>query len=225
MKLTSGCKRLDDEVGGLREGMLTTVFGPAGAGKTTIAIQYALSALASGYKVFYVNTEDELFIDRLYEMSIRRGLNVNLERLHVVRATSFEEQHRILTRMLKTLGGGYGLIVVDSLTGLFRLEVGESTLERTLRMLNMQLATIYHQAVLKDLAAIVTSQVRTGESDVGYVASAQQALKFWSTLMLRLDRGATLGSRIIEVIKPEHKVKPWRKTLLKVRMSSEGLIC
>ena len=158
MRLTCGCRVVDEKIGKLHERMLVVLFGPAGSGKTTLSLQYALSALSRGLKVLYVNTEDPMFIDRLYRMADRRGVKFNTEHFHVFEARDFKIQHRIVTRIIPVVAGAYKLIVVDSLTGLFRLEAGESSAEKVLKMLNLHCLKIIFDWYLDGKIIFSTNQ-------------------------------------------------------------------
>jgi len=57
--IVSGIETLDELAGGpLVAGSSTMVLGPSGVGKTTLALQYALSAVKSGLKVAYFNFDE-----------------------------------------------------------------------------------------------------------------------------------------------------------------------
>lgn len=57
--IVSGIETLDELAGGpLVAGSSTMVLGPSGVGKTTLALQYALSAVKSGLRVAYFNFDE-----------------------------------------------------------------------------------------------------------------------------------------------------------------------
>lgn len=57
--IVSGVDALDELVGGpLTAGSSTMVLGPSGVGKTTLALQYALSAVRAGHKAAYFNFDE-----------------------------------------------------------------------------------------------------------------------------------------------------------------------
>jgi len=221
MKLTCGCRKIDKNVGPISQGTLLVLFGPAGSGKTTLSLQYSLQAMIMKGRVMYVNTEDPMFVDRLYNMASSRRLKFNSRLFHVFEAKSFDEQHRLIVKILPLICKSYDLIVIDSLTGLFRLEAGEAEIERVLKMLNMQLATLRAIVENYNVACIATSQVRgAAEGEDEYVASAYNALRYWAHIILKLDRSITFNKRSIEIVKHPKNVK----IKFKVIIRDEGLI-
>lgn len=59
LEIVSGVDALDELVGGpLTAGSSTMVLGPSGVGKTTLALQYGLSAVRAGHKAAYFNFDE-----------------------------------------------------------------------------------------------------------------------------------------------------------------------
>lgn len=57
--ICSGVPSFDDLIGGpLMTGSSTMILGPSGVGKTTLALQYALSAVRAGHKVVHFNFDE-----------------------------------------------------------------------------------------------------------------------------------------------------------------------
>lgn len=222
MKLTCGCRRLDRVLEMLGDWSLISIFGPAGSGKTTFALQASLNVLDGGGRVLFLNTEDELFIDRLYSIMNARRLKVDLTRFHVLKARSFREQHYIITRILPNLEEPYEMVVVDSLTGYFRLELASSPrLDRVLKMMNMQLAHLLSYAENFKAHVIVTGQVRAGE-DRDFVANAEKMLRYWSTIVMRVEKVGLVGDRLFEVFRGGGFRGDFKTLRFKVKLGDEG---
>lgn len=201
MKLTSGCREIDRVLEKVEGWGLISVFGPAGSGKTAFALQVSLKVLERGGRVLYLNTEDEMFIERLYSLASARKLKVDYSRFHVLKASNFKEQHYLITRVIPVLRNLYDLLVVDSLTGLYRLEISTSNVDRVLKRLNMQLAHLLSYSENFNSYAIVTGQVRGVEGDQEFIANAEKMLKYWSTLIFRIEKTGIGGERLFEVFK------------------------
>ncbi|MEM4196140.1 MAG: ATPase domain-containing protein, partial [Methanothermobacter sp.] len=58
-RLGTGVKGLDDIIGGYPEGRSILVTGDAGAGKTIMALQFAIESARNGLKTVYVTTEED----------------------------------------------------------------------------------------------------------------------------------------------------------------------
>lgn len=98
-EILSGIDTFDELVGGpLVAGSSTMVLGPSGVGKTTLALQYALTAIRSGHKVAYFNFDES-------EWTLRSRLVAEMGEEPVrdldtgnVAAAGMDERHRFLLR-------------------------------------------------------------------------------------------------------------------------------
>ncbi len=160
-RIPTGAPPIDDLLGGgLEAGILTEFYGEPGTGKSTLAILASLSVASSGGKVFFVDTEG-MSPERLAQLA--RGLDPSvLERISILRVWAFDEQEEAVNRAIEA---SPDLIVIDTLTGLFRLEFGDSV--EQVRSLAKQLARLVRAAGRADIPVLFTNQVhvdtRTGE--------------------------------------------------------------
>ncbi len=120
--LTSGIDALDTLLGGgVEKGSGTLLMGPAGAGKSLLALQFAVSAIERGEKaaLFIFDEELGLLIDRAKLMGIDLDAlcatgNLFIEQVDAAELSPGEFTHRVKTRVdrhqVKTM-------VIDSLNG------------------------------------------------------------------------------------------------------------
>ncbi|MFQ6053730.1 MAG: hypothetical protein ACE5OO_05845, partial [Candidatus Bathyarchaeia archaeon] len=144
-------------------------------------------------------------IPRLMQIAGRGGDRL-LERLLVWRPRSFSEQSMVVEGVMGLLDGGATPVVVDSITGLYRLEAGDS--ERTFsanKELNRQLGFLSETAKTRGAAVLLTGQVHSViGSDLPQVEPvAQRLLRYWSDTVLKLERAPTAGVRQAVLEKPE----------------------
>ncbi|CAI7674560.1 unnamed protein product [Penicillium palitans] len=120
--IATGLARLDEALndlpdqpnqGGILRGHVTEIFGPPGAGKTSLALNIACNALRDG-KVVWIDTGCPLPSPRLEEMS------VNLDDFIYFRAHTLAHLIALLARPPKGFPPSEtNLIVVDSVSNLF----------------------------------------------------------------------------------------------------------
>ena len=162
-RLPTGLSPLDDLLGGgFRYGSVSLIYGEASTGKTTIAFTSLVRHLERDpwAKAYYIDSDNKLSTRRLTQITKDPKA---LERLLIWRSMSFHEQGRTIESLSDLLHNGNIPIVVDSITGPYRLETGRS--ERTFRSnkeLNRQLG--FSQRPLKSKTQQYSSQGRSTAS-------------------------------------------------------------
>jgi recombination protein RecA len=117
--LPTGFPRLDAATGGLPRGAIVELFGGAGSGKTTLALQIAANVQAAGGSAVWVDAE------HCFDARYAARLGVTTERLPVAQPATAEEALEILRRLAES--GAVDLLVVDSAAALvpqIELEAG-----------------------------------------------------------------------------------------------------
>lgn len=158
--IPTGIAKLDEILGGgVRDGIITDIFGASGTGKTQLALQVAASALSCGTKVFYQDTTGSFRPERLVQLLKERGLDAKaLDGVTVGRATNTREQ---INGVSAIRSGEFGLAVIDNVTDLFSFEYSkeEQLLERTTQFAKYMkaLATV---AAEKRIPVVIVNMIR-----------------------------------------------------------------
>jgi len=197
--IPTGCGLLDRLLnGGLCPSDVTLVYGEAKTGKTSLAIQCAANATRLGCKAIFIDSDGTFSPRRLAQIA-SRDLNEVAPKITLVQPTTFQEQGLAIDRLDEYLTPQVGLVVVDTVTSLYRVEISEPK-EKTFKMnreLGRQLACLAQTAKTRRVATLITSQVRNVFLE-GYVTIepvATRVLRFWSDTVLNLkpaDRRNTL---------------------------------
>ena len=88
-KIPSGSKILDRMMeGGYEKDIITTIFGPAGSGKTVLCMLCAINAVRNGKKVIYIDTENNFSVERLKQIC-KFDYNKVLSNMVFLNPTSF----------------------------------------------------------------------------------------------------------------------------------------
>ena len=158
--LSTGSAKLDNLLGGgVEGGTVTLLYGEGGSGKTNLCLMLAKSAVHSGTKVLYIDTEG-VSMQRLSQIA---GTEVETVSKNILFSEPYDmkEQSRLISKGIKLLDNRsrFGLIVVDSLTMFFRMTRTEDGDER--RDLNEQLSMLLNAARRFTIPVVVTSQVYT----------------------------------------------------------------
>jgi DNA repair protein RadB len=190
--------------GGLTLGDVTLVYGEAETGKTSLAIQCAVNTARIGYKVIFVDSDGTFSSVRLSQIA-HKDVDEVAPSITLVKPTSFQEQALAIDRLDEYLTKKIGLVVIDTVTSLYRLELGEPRKTFTLnRELGRQVACLAQIAKMRKVAVLVNSQVRNVflEGAVTMEPVATRVLKFWADVVLSLKH--TVQSRVMKAVLEKH---------------------
>lgn len=188
--ISTGSDRLDELLnGGITAEFMHLIYGEAETGKTTLAMQCAVTCARKGYKTIYVDSEGTFSAKRLTQITGGDAREI-APSIILARPVSFKEQTAILDKLDSYLTQKVGLVIVDTITSLYSAELGEEskTTFKLNRELNKQMAYLAQIVKTRKIAALVTSQVRSVFSarEVDFEPVARRVMKFWSNVVISL---------------------------------------
>ena len=212
-RLPTGCPPIDDLLGGgFRFGEVSLIYGEASTGKTTLALSCTTRHLQSDpwAKAFYVDSDGKLSTQRMTQ--ITGGDEGLLERLLIWRPENFKQQTEVIEDISELLPAEGTPLIVDSVTGLYRLEAGDPQKTfRTNKELNRDLGFLSETAKARQIAVLVTGQVRSILGDSPQVEPvAHRLLKYWSETVLKLESTSIQTVRQATLEKPTEEPKSVR---------------
>ena len=159
--INTGIKKLDQLLdGGIKNGIITDIFGANGTGKTQLAMQISINSLKQGGKILFLDTTGEFRPERMLEIIKSQNLNSSLlDNVSVGRITNTAEQIQFLSKL--TQMNNFSLVVIDNVSDLFSFEYSkkEQTLEK-----NSSFMKYMHDlsliAIQKKIPIVVTNIVR-----------------------------------------------------------------
>lgn len=201
---------------------ITNVFGGPGTGKTNLCLLAALNCISSGGIVTYIDTEGGFSFERLGQLE--PGYKQLLDKINLLEPKDFKEQGKIIRELQ-----GAGLIVVDSLSALYRLEYAEASQSKAKelnpqimeanRELSKQLSILSAFARKSGIPVLVTSHTfrkwDTGEDDI----VGGDVVKYWSKSMVFLEKTGRSGERKAILVK--HRSQPEKE--VKFEIVQEGI--
>jgi len=169
-RLTTGSEEFDKLLhGGLETQAITEAFGEFGSGKSQIAMQLAVNVQLPEDKgglnaeCLYIDSEHTFRPDRVVQMAENLGLDPQavLKKIKVARAYSSDDQMLMAEEAERYVReGNIKVVIVDSLTSLFRAEyIGRGTLATRQQKLNRHLSTLHRLADVYNCVVYVTNQV------------------------------------------------------------------
>lgn len=187
--ILTGCGSLDEQLdGGLLEGNMVLVYGEAETGKTTLAIHCAVNCAKMGYKTLFIDCDGTFFPRRIKQ--IADGNFEDLSQIILMKPETFEQQTIVIDRLDDYMSEKVGLIVVDTITNLYREKLGDDakTTFSLNRELNRQMASLAQIARTRKVACLIVSQVRSTVSEKQELVQpvATRVLKFWVDAIVSL---------------------------------------
>ena len=158
-KIPTGSRILDRLLeGGYEKDIITTIYGPAGSGKTLLCILCAIGVARQGKKVIYIDTEGGFSVERLQQ--IAKDYKKVLDNILFLKPTNFEEQKKSFRILKDMINDKIGLIIVDTISMLYRVEIGKSNnIYEVNRELGEQLSYLSQISRKKSIPVVIANQV------------------------------------------------------------------
>lgn len=158
-KVSSGADFIDELLGGGYDGdIVTTIYGPSGAGKTNLCLMAMVRMAGTGKKILFVDTEGGIAVERIRQITAHYA--EVLKRVIFFRPVNFNEQDEIMESLKSLADENIGLIVIDSIAMLYRLELGKSEdVYEVNSTLGRQIASLVEIARRRKIPVLVTNQV------------------------------------------------------------------
>ena len=218
--------------GGYEKDIITTLYGPAASGKSNFVLLAACHQAKKDKKIIFIDTEGSFSIDRIKQIS--GGLpEFVLKNIVILKPTNFQEQKNAFFKLVKEIkSNNLGLIIVDSMTMLYRLELAEARKKgiEEVRRINFdlvkQMKALYEIARKKEIPVLITSQVYSeflSEEDwisgkeAGTKIVGGDLLKYWSKCIIELKNRHGKKQAIIR----KHRSLPEKE--LNFEICNEGI--
>lgn len=159
-KISSGTPVFDALLdGGYETEIITTIYGPAGSGKTNLCLFCAKEVVKKGKKVIFIDTEGGFSVARLQQ--IEPEYKKLLENIIFLKPTKFSEQKKAFSKLNDlTKTKKIGLIIVDTIAMLYRLELGKTEeVYEINRELGKQIACLTEITRKQKIPILITNQV------------------------------------------------------------------
>ncbi len=125
--ITTGITKLDELLGGgIRDSIITDIFGPSGTGKTQLTLQICVNALTNNGIILYQDTSGGFRPERLLDLLKAKNMESKLlDRVTVGRITNTAEQLSYIDKILEIKN--ISLVVIDNVTDLFSFEYSKES--------------------------------------------------------------------------------------------------
>lgn len=187
--ISTGCSSIDRLLdGGFPVNCVSLVYGEATTGKTTLAIQTSVGCVRKGFKVVYIDADQSFSHQRLSQVAPPDASELG-DRIIIFLPETFSEQSSVIEDLENYLTRVTKLIIVDTVTSLYRASLGSAERTFTLnRELNRQIAYLAEIALKHNLSVVLTSQVHSSMDVQGWRIEpvAKRILFHWPKVKLFL---------------------------------------
>ena len=196
--ISTGLKKLDQLLGGgIKEGLITDVYGSNATGKTQLALQISLNVLKNGGQVLFQDTTNEFRPERLVEMMRKQEISsALLEKIKVGLITNTTQQIQYLSKIsIKN----FSLIIIDNVTDLFSFEYSkkEHALEKHIFFMKY-MHDLSNIAINTKIPIIVTNTV--GKINDLENENLEKSISMFTHIKIRLSKNN--NERVCQVISP-----------------------
>jgi len=186
--ISTGNKDIDEF---LKEySLITTIYGQASTGKTTLAMLAVINQTKQKKKVIFVDTENGFSLERLKQLT--PDFKDILKNIILVKPKTFEEQEKVILNLPKA-----SLIIIDTISQFYRMKLKEDNY-LTNKSLDKQLRKL--KEISKEIPVIINNQVYSDiNGNVNIVGG--DMLRNWSDTVIKLEK----NPRKLKVEKPGKK--------------------
>lgn len=216
-KLSTGTAVMDWLLeGGNDKGVLTTIYGPAASGKTNLCL-LCIANSVKGKKIIYVDTESSFSLTRFKQVC--PDYKKALEKIIFLKPTNFKEQKAAITKLRSLLKQKIGIIFVNTITMLYRAEMGDNNNWGLNNAFVLQLRTLLEIARKKSIPVILTAQVYADfkkKDQVKVVGGT--IIKNMSKCLIELKKS---GANRIAIIRKHRSIEEGKSVMF--RIVDEGI--
>ncbi len=211
-KLPTGTEVMDKLLEqGYDRDTITTIYGPAATGKTTMCLLASISMVKEGKKIIFIDTEGGFSVERLQQLTEEHE-NV-LKNILFLKPTNFKEQMVIFGKLKDLIDDKIGLIIVDTISMLYRIEMGKNKeeIQEVNRLLGQQISYLSEIARKKNVPVILTNQVYADfENKENVKMVGGDLLKYGSKCLIELKKYKTKRKAILR----KHRSLPENKEVV-----------
>ncbi|MFX0043078.1 MAG: hypothetical protein ACFE8L_09210 [Candidatus Hodarchaeota archaeon] len=201
-----------------------SVWGGFGVGKTTFALQTAINSIKMGKKVIYIYTKPN-FPSEKFSMIQKDSFEV-LDKIIFIQTTNFNELNSIvfnfeflILQYLQDNNINFSLIVIDSLTNLYRIELNKDKKEKNYDLnykLNQILANLFFLNEAYGIEIMIINEIsrKNINDQIIEVQSGGKVMKYWVDFSIKITRTEKLNERKFILTKdPELELKNFKSIL------------
>jgi DNA repair protein RadB len=208
----TGTEVFDTLLHGYEGGVLAAIYGPSGTGKTTVCLLAAIATIRAGKKVIFVDTEGGFSTIRFQQLVHEENITQYLEKIFLMKPMTFADQGKTVSRLRELVNEQIGLVIVDSVSMLYRIELGKHEGVKGVNSdLGLQLFYLNTIARQWNIPVLMTSQVYADFEEKDKVKMVGgDIIKYGAKCLIELEKYRTLRKATIM----KHRSLPEQKAVV-----------
>jgi DNA repair protein RadB len=196
-KVPVGCPNLDCILGGgIESSAITQLYGEGGSGKTNVCLQVSRNVVKAGQKVIYIDTEG-VSMERFQQICGNEDYDKISREVLFFQPMSAKQLNDSIKSTMKLVEKDLhvGLVVLDSATVFYRMNLGSGNEEENRREISRVLLDLMNISRKQDIPVLTTTQVYSsmGPGDVRPIGG--HSLAHNCKVIMRLDKIGEGGLR------------------------------
>ena len=215
-KLSTGTAVMDWLLeGGYDKDSITTIYGPAGSGKTNLALLFIANSMTDK-AVIYVDTEGSFSLARFKQ--ICPDYKKALDRIIFLKPVSLEDQKDLLLKLKKMMNNKIGAVIIDTIATLYRVELSQTrNIFDSNRNLRIQLGELGDITTKYHIPILITNQVYAdlkGPERGKIKAIGGDIIKYASKTLIELQN---LPDGTKKAILRKHRSLPEKEVIFRIK--------
>ncbi len=190
---------------------LFSVYGDFGVGKTIFALQTAINTAKLGKNVVFIYSKNNFPAEKmnyLLEIDSLEEKSIILENIMAIKSDTFDDlintvlnlEFLFLKNIEKKRDYSLDLIVIDSITDLYRIELNRNKKEKNLNLsyqLNLILANLLYISEVYGTNILIINEISYINKDeqVVEMQSGGKVMDYWISTSLKISRTKKLNQR------------------------------
>jgi DNA repair protein RadB len=203
--------------GGYDKSVITTVYGPAGSGKSNLCL-LCIANSVKGHKIIFIDTEGNFSLTRFKQVC--PDYKKVLERIIFLKPTNFREQRLAIAKLKALIKQDIGIIFVDSISALYRAALQGENNRGINNAMAAQVYDLLEIARKKDISIIMTAQVYADFEEKGKVNLVGGAIvRNMSKCLIELQ---SAGPNRLAIVRKHRSIEEGKSIMF--RIVDEGII-
>ena len=182
-----------------------SIWGDFGVGKTTFALQTAFNSAKIGKQVVYIYTKPNFPFEKIG--MIQNNSFEILDKIIFIQTTNFDELNSVvfnfeflILQYLQKSNINFNLIVIDSLTNLYRIELNKEKKEKNYNLnyqLNQILANLFYINETYGIEILIINEIsrKNFNDQIIEVQSGGKVMEYWVDFSIKITRTEKLNER------------------------------